>query len=171
MRSFISIIVALVVIVGGVAIVYGYVMRPERVVQPIAFNHTVHLTEANLACTDCHSDARSHRTAGLPGKNMCFDCHEIDPEEVDNPQKAKLASFFEKDEDIPWQRVAVTRSDVFFSHRRHVTTAALDCLECHKDQTTLTAPPRHARLVMTMNDCIACHEQSQVSTDCLMCHR
>ncbi len=171
MRVFASLVVVLAVGAGFVALVYGYVTRAEAVVQPIAFNHTVHLTDADLECLDCHTDAEHDRFAGIPGKGICLDCHDIDDEEGSHPEKDKLFAFDELDQDIPWKRVAVAPPDVFFSHRRHVKAAGLDCLECHADQPELEAPPPTARLVMDMDDCIDCHEQEAASVDCNSCHR
>lgn len=162
----------IIIAVGGfVAIVYGFAVRAERVIQPIEFNHVVHLDDAGISCEECHTNAARSVYAGLPGKDMCLDCHDIDEEADSHPEKDKLFVFDESDEDIPWRRVAVTRPDVYFSHRRHVTSAKLDCLECHVDQRTLSIPPRTIRLVMSMDACIECHEQSDASTDCLACHR
>ncbi len=170
---------AVVVVFGGlVAVVYGVVTRGPTVVQPIAFNHALHLTDAGLECLDCHTDAKVRRHAGLPRKDTCFECH--DPEDVAeqieedggvHSELVKLISFADSDEDLPWQRVAVAAPDVFFSHRRHVEAGGLDCLQCHPAQPKLRAPPRTAELVMTMDDCLACHQRSTVTTDCLACHR
>jgi len=163
--------VAVVVVAGGVAIVYGVVTRGPRVDQPIAFSHAVHIGEANVQCVDCHLNAESERSAGIPGKQICFDCHDIDEEEGSNPEKDKLFAFDERDDEIPWQRVAITRPDVFFSHRRHVTSAKLDCLVCHKNQDTLTTPPKRSRHVMPMANCLACHAKNGMPEDCNACHR
>ncbi len=161
-----------------VVVVYGMITPVVIVDQPIAFNHALHLTDAGLECLDCHTDAKVRWHAGLPGKDMCFECH--DPEDIAeqieedgraHPELTKLISYADADGDLPWQRVAVTVPDVFFSHRRHVQAAGLDCLKCHPAQPELRAPPRTAELVMTMDDCIACHERSTVTTDCLACHR
>lgn len=174
MRVVVSIVAALVVLGGVVAIVYGVVLRAVPVVQPIAFNHAVHIDGAGLQCTECHTDAETAVRAGLPGKAICFDCHDVEEIEdvVDpNPEKTKLFAFQDSDQDIPWRRVAVTKPDVFFSHRRHVHSARMDCLQCHRDQPTLTSPPSTAQLVLTMDECIECHEENGASTDCLACHR
>lgn len=159
------------VLAGCVAVVYGVVGRRPTVTQPIAFNHAVHVGEASLTCVDCHTDAETRRDAGLPGKQVCLDCHDPDQEAGKHPQKDKLFALSKGDGEIPWIRVAVTQSDVFFSHRRHVAAAKIDCLGCHTDQPGLTAPPPTVRLVMTMTACIECHERNAVSTDCLVCHR
>ncbi len=172
MRVAVALVVVAAVVWGGVALVYGIVGRPVAAVQPIRFNHEIHLSDpVGAECIDCHTDAETGVFAGLPGKDACFDCHDPYEEDVTHPQKVKLLSYAESEEEIPWVRVAVTKPDVFFSHRRHVTSAGLDCLECHADQPTLTAPPATVRLVMTMDECIECHEQNRASSDCLACHR
>ncbi len=171
MMRIISILGILVVVVGMAVIARAYAGRGDRVVQPIAFNHVVHLESANLQCIECHRNAKTRVFAGLPSKDICFDCHDIDEEQHTNPEKDALFAFEDRSEDIPWRRVTRTRPDVFFSHRRHVASGAIDCLECHRDQPTLVTPPRYNRLVMPMNDCLACHEKRGVSTDCLACHR
>lgn len=163
--------IAVVVLAACVAVVYGVVGLRPTVTQPIAFNHTVHVGEASLACVDCHTDAGTRRDAGLPGKQVCLDCHDPDSEAGKHPQKDKLFALGKGDGEIPWVRVAVTRPDVFFSHRRHVAAAKIDCLGCHIDQPRLAAPPSTVRLVMSMTACIECHKRNAVSTDCLACHR
>lgn len=165
------IVIVLIILVGSTALVYGFVARAQRVIQPILFNHTLHVNEAGLQCADCHGDAETHMHAGFPAKQVCMDCHDIDDEEGSHPEKDKLFAFDEDTREIPWVRVAVTRPDVFFSHRRHVRTAKLDCLVCHVDQPTLSEPPSTARLVMSMNECITCHQENKASSDCLACHR
>ncbi len=172
MRFILVFVVGVGVVVGGVAIVYAIAGRGEAADQPIAFNHAVHLDSAGLKCNTCHTEAATQTYAGIPGKELCLDCHDVDEESDDaGPQKEKLFAFVDADGDIPWQRVALTKPDVYFSHRRHVTGGNLDCETCHPAQATLTAPPPRTQLVMTMDDCIACHEREGASVDCLACHR
>ncbi len=174
MRFVIPLFALLVIVGGSVAFVSIAAGRGEPVVQPIAFNHALHLDEGGLQCLECHTDAERSVWAGLPGKALCLDCHDVD-EEGDAPdvdrEKAKLFLFADSDQEIPWVRVAVTNPDIFFSHRRHTIAAKIDCLHCHTDQSALTAPPSTARLVMTMDECIDCHQENQTTTDCLACHR
>ena len=167
--------VVLLIVVVLVAAGYALTPRGERVSQPILFNHAIHIEEAHLECVNCHTDAPHAVNAGLPGLESCLECH--DPDEVEDegdeahPEKVKLVRFAEAEEEIPWVRVALTKPDVYFSHRRHVTAAGLECEQCHQGQPELTAPLPRARLVMTMDDCIQCHEDSGASSDCLACHR
>ncbi|MFQ5494176.1 MAG: cytochrome c3 family protein [Phycisphaerae bacterium] len=165
-------IAAMVIVAGGVVVIArAYDLLGEPVVQPIQFNHLVHVEDAGLQCIDCHRNAETGVYAGLPGKAICLDCHDIDEEQGAHVEKDKLFAFEDRDDDIPWRRVTHTRPDVFFSHRRHVRSGKIDCLECHTDQRTLVTPPRHSRLVKSMNECLGCHERQSVSTDCLACHR
>src|SRR5690606_20711159 len=48
--------------------------RPE---QPIAFDHTLHAGQDNLAinCQYCHSSAEKSKHAGIPSANVCMNCH------------------------------------------------------------------------------------------------
>lgn len=172
MRSFVPVMVLLLVVVGVVAVALGLWARAEPVSQPIAFNHAVHIEDAGLECLSCHTDAETAVHAGLPRTDVCLDCH--DPEEeaiLEHPETAKLVSYAEEDQAIPWRRVAVTKPDVFFSHRRHVAAGGIDCERCHVGQAALTAPPPTVQEVLTMDECLACHEENHVSTDCLACHR
>jgi hypothetical protein len=145
--------------------------------QPIAFNHKVHIEQAGLSCPECHQFVTSQHYAGLPSKYICFDCHDPDADEDDseadafNPKFADLMAFGKTDGDIPWHRVTINREDVFFSHRRHVTAAKLDCRECHKDMPDRTSPPTRGPVQMSMDTCINCHEQNAASVDCVSCHR
>ncbi len=171
MKRMLAALAALVVVMGMTAVGYGVMMRGPRVVQPIAFNHTVHLKQAKMECLECHLNAETSVFAGIPGKAICLDCHDIDEEQGTHPQKDLLFEFEDADQEIPWGRVAVTRPDVFFSHRRHVTAAKLECLICHKDQETLVRPPPRARLVMRMSACVNCHADHGLIKDCVHCHR
>ncbi|MHC4088893.1 MAG: cytochrome c3 family protein, partial [Planctomycetota bacterium] len=157
MRSILPLVIVLLIGVGLVAVVYGLAGRAPTVSQPIAFNHKLHVEEADLQCLDCHTDAETAVHAGLPGKAICLDCHDVDEEIEDDSELVKLVPLAEADGDIPWVRVAVTKPDVFFSHRRHVGAGGIDCQRCHADQPKLTAPPSAVQEVLTMDDCIDCH--------------
>ncbi|MEK7732173.1 MAG: cytochrome c3 family protein, partial [Planctomycetota bacterium] len=97
-------IIAVAVLAGCVAVVYGVVGRRPTVTQPIAFNHAVHVGEASLTCVDCHTDAGTRRDAGLPGKQVCLDCHDPDQEAGKHPEKDKLFAIGKSDGEIPWIR-------------------------------------------------------------------
>lgn len=72
---------------------------------------------------------------------------------------------------VPWRRLYDVPDDVYYSHRRHVTVAQLECVECHGEIGTSTSPPTGPLNDLTMEFCIDCHEKQNASTDCIACHR
>ncbi len=146
--------------------------------QPIAFNHRLHLERAQgITCQDCHQLAATHTYAGLPSKYICFGCHDAETDASDpasdksKPAFARLMAFAGTDGDIPWHRVTALRPDVFFSHRRHVTVGKVACRTCHAGIPDGTSPPTRGPITMSMYTCLQCHRKSNVSTDCVACHR
>lgn len=99
----------------------------------------------------------------------------LDEPDAESDEKAKLAAYVESwkksGEDIPWRRIYDVPSHVYYSHRRHVTVAGIECATCHGDIGASTAPPRAPLNDISMAFCIACHEEQEVTTDCNACHR
>lgn len=163
-----------VALIGTVVLVLarGYANETAVVTQPIAFNHKLHITKAGLDCTTiCHSAALSEVYAGLPSKNVCFECHDPDEETQEIPELARLAEYIKVNGDIPWKRVAITAPHVFFSHRRHVTSGQIACERCHPDVAESTQPFGRVAHVLPMDSCLDCHEHEGADVDCLACHR
>lgn len=167
------IVVATLIVVAVVIIAAAAAGRGVRVTQPIAFNHKVHIDSAGLACVDCHQGAAQEDYAGLPSKDVCIGCHDIEDEEevAKHEVLAALAKYHEAGEEVPWQRLEVVPEHVFFPHFRHVTEAGLDCTECHRNMGDFERPPQRQRLVMSMTLCVRCHEDRGAGADCILCHR
>lgn len=135
--------------------------------QPVAYNHRKHI-EAGLECATCHTGiAEGSAHARLPGMEICLGCHASD----DNPKTKPIRDFAANNKPIPWKRVYRVAEHVYFSHRRHVGVAKLDCAVCHGDMTKKETPVARQAVPISMGRCIACHRQSRVSVDCLACHR
>ena len=86
------------------------------------------------------------------------------------PELSKLKEFASAGW-IPWNRVYSQPDYVFFSHRRHVVVAKLDCANCHGDMGSLSSPPIRPAVDQSMDWCMNCHQQRQASTDCVSCHK
>jgi len=136
--------------------------------QPIAFNHNKHL-EAGMDCMDCHVGAREQTRATLPDISVCLMCHEESA--TGNPEEIKIQQAAAKGEPLAWQRIQRLPAHVYFSHRRHVALAGLECVACHGPMETLSQPPRRPFLDMTMEACQDCHENANARNDCNDCHR
>lgn len=136
--------------------------------QPFPFNHKKHL-EADLTCLNCHSYADRETFASIPKAQKCVRCHES--EEIDKPETEKIRQLVERGEEIPWVRVYQVPAHTFFSHRRHVRIAKLECAVCHGDMTQVTEPVTRQMITIRMDACIDCHRKQGVTEDCLACHR
>jgi c(7)-type cytochrome triheme protein len=136
--------------------------------QPIAFNHSKHIS-AGLDCTDCHTGARTAEHATVPPLATCMGCHESAVGK--SPEEAKIRTYAAAGREIPWEPVTHVPTHVYFSHRRHVTLAKLECSTCHGEMAKLTAPPVQPARRLDMDTCIACHQQKHARTDCNDCHR
>lgn len=137
-------------------------------VQPIAFNHSKHLA-SGMACTDCHTGAQTEEHATIPALAMCMACHESAL--TKSAEETKLRAFAAAGKEIEWRPVTHVPTHVYFSHRRHVTLAKLECAVCHGHMEKLTSPPLRPFREITMDSCIQCHEKNRARTDCNDCHR
>ncbi len=144
-------------------VIYG------KLSQPVKFNHNKHVAENGMECTDCHRHVTSDRKATLPGRQICLECHS---EAIgESSEELKLVTMLQSDEELNWQRVYVLPKHVYFSHFRHVTLGQIGCQSCHGEMEKLTLPPdKPAVDVIDMDNCMDCHENKQVSNDCLICH-
>lgn len=143
-----------------------YVGWQPTPVQPIAFNHKIHL-QNNVECTSCHEGVTQGPNAGIPSVSFCMACHQATA--VDNPEIKKLTAYSDKGQEPPWQRVYwfYPERHVRFWHSPHIK-AGVQCQECHGDLSKQTVAVRSKDL--TMNFCLSCHRAKGVSVDCTTCH-
>jgi Cytochrome c7 and related cytochrome c len=160
------------VVLLAVVINLTFLAGPEPIIQPIAYNHNVHVEGEGLECSDCHQRVEEVVRATLPDLETCMDCHDSDPLADDSVEEAKLISHIEDGTEIDWKNVYHVPSHVYFSHRRHVTVGDLECSSCHGDVGTLTTPAEVPFYPVTMEACMDCHRKSEeVTNDCIACHR
>jgi Cytochrome c7 and related cytochrome c len=138
----------------------------SHVQQPIAFSHRIHLKNG-MQCVDCHQGAAQGPDAGIPSVKLCWTCHQVIA--TDKPEVRKVAAYYKKGQDIPWQRVYwfYPAAHVKFWHAPHIQ-AGIGCQTCHGDMTKQTVAVRSP--VLTMGYCLNCHKLHKASTDCTTCH-
>lgn len=134
--------------------------------QPLPFPHARH---RQMDCALCHSGAETAARAGLPGLGLCARCHATAPRGFSNEQWPAAAQA--SADGAPWIQVTRVPDHVFFSHRRHVAIAGLDCASCHSTVTEATEPLTRPARRLDMDGCLRCHRQENASDDCLACHR
>lgn len=164
-RGILTAVVVLILLGGGVLVA----QRLEPAVrQPIQFNHAKHKAQG-MECTVCHQNAEEQVFAGLPKVETCMLCHSAP--QTESAEEEKVRQFAEKGQEIRWRRLYRTPGHVFFSHRRHVVLAKVECETCHGPISKASAPPARPLVNQSMGWCIACHEKRQASVDCNACHR
>ncbi len=149
--------------------------RPE---QPIAFNHTLHAGQENLAinCQYCHSSAEKSKHAGIPSANVCMNCHKAvstgtttGTTEIAKIYKAvgwdpEGQVYTGKVEPIRWVKVHNLPDHAYFSHAQHVAVGKIECQDCHGPiDTEMTVAEQWAPL--TMGWCIQCHNDREPKMD------
>ena len=159
---------ALLVVSGGAeAWRYGH-SAGKPVVQPIAFDHKKHVEENQLACSTCHEYFEKETFSGLPGAEICASCH-LEPQGK-SAEEAKLVQLLQGGEPLEWKPLFRQPPHVFFTHRRHVVVAHLECAVCHGSIAASLVPPGRVQR-LHMRDCLECHRRAGATTACTGCHR
>lgn len=140
--------------------------RRQAPVQPIAYTHKAHLA-VGMECLNCHVGVDQGPEARIPSVALCMTCHQAIA--TDRPEIKKVVAYFERGEEIPWQRVYDygRSAHVRFKHAVHIR-AKVACASCHGDMTQQTTARRVVNL--NMGYCLACHKQTKASIDCIACH-
>lgn len=133
--------------------------------QPVANPHKIHAGDYKMPCLYCHANARRSKVAGIPSVQSCMGCHKITG--FDKPTIQKLKGYWDRKEPIPWVKVTYEPHFVNFSHVAHVRVA-ITCQTCHGEIQTMEKFT--ARVFITMDKCVICHQERQVSIDCFTCH-
>lgn len=139
--------------------------RPEPPTQPIPYSHKKHLA-LGLKCQQCHTNPEPGDRMTFPATSKCIACHSTIAK--DKPAIQKLTEFAKTNQDIPWARVYVVSSWVYWNHRSHLE-AKMTCEMCHGQVEEMEVMARVSN-VTTMAGCIECHRKNDASTGCRYCH-
>ena len=162
---------AIVLVMGTIGYATGRVMlRPVEVVsQPIDFDHRIHTRDLEMECNICHEFYEDAQHSGLPSLTTCLGCH--DDADQDAPELRKIGQLAAAGEQDVFRKLFRIADHTFYSHRRHVSIAEIDCETCHGPIADTTSPPARPLVRIDMDFCLDCHRQSGVSDDCTRCHR
>jgi hypothetical protein len=155
---------------AGIILIIQFGCRaPQVIKQPVAYNHSIHVNDVGLDCTECHVGAENRSRATLPAVAICEDCHSEMNGETD--AEAFVVAAVENREEIRWGRIYRLPDHVYFSHRRHTSLGKIECVKCHGDIQDSETPPLFPQVALTMEFCMDCHEEHESNNDCLACHR
>lgn len=155
-RAALVAICALVILVPTVAMLW--VRTPwargehRRIVQPVPFDHRIHVTGLRIDCRYCHSGVERSASAGLPSTQKCVMCHTQlwRASSPMDPIRQSVAT----GRPIPWRRVTQLPDFVYFNHSIHVNKG-VGCETCHGRIDQAAAVEQATPL--TMSWCVACH--------------
>lgn len=159
-----------IVLLLGTTLLLLALSRSSGIDQPIAYNHKLHIETVGLSCSDCHVYASIKPSAGIPSNETCQSCHSETPL-TDSSEELKLLQFISENKEIPWKVVHNVPDHVYFSHRRHVVGGDMSCSDCHGKVEEMTRPISVPTMKLTMEECMDCHKQKNITNDCLACHR
>ncbi len=144
-------------------------------VQPIWFSHKIHATQNGIDCEYCHVDARTSRHAGIPGLNVCMNCHN-QVKEGSVSGKKEIAKIYEHlgynpqtmqydkpAKPIEWVKVHNLPDHVYFNHAQHVQAGKVACQECHGPVEKMNRVVEYKELAMG-DFCLDCHRKRGIDT-------
>jgi Cytochrome c7 and related cytochrome c len=138
---------------------------PVGPAQPVPYSHKTHLL-LGLNCKDCHPNPDPGNRMTFPAAKRCMACH--DRIAKDRPAVKKLVEYARSGKPIPWVRVYAVPAEVYWNHRSHLA-AGLECSTCHGEVPKMDAIAQVTNAA-SMEGCIECHMQRNVSTGCEFCH-
>ena len=124
----------------------------RTVVQPVSFDHPLHVTGLRIDCRYCHSGADRSRMAGLPPTRTCVPCHS--DVLLASTALAPVRRSLTTQQPIPWARVTQLPDFVYFDHSAHVSNG-VGCETCHGRVDRMAQVEQATPL--TMGWCVECH--------------
>jgi hypothetical protein len=123
-----------------------------RVVQPVPFDHGIHVTGLRIDCRFCHAGVERTPFAGLPSTTQCIVCH--NQTWMASTAFSAVRRSVATGRPIPWRRVSELPGFVYFDHSMHVTHG-VGCEVCHGRVDLMPVVRQTAPL--TMQWCVDCH--------------
>jgi c(7)-type cytochrome triheme protein len=140
-------------------------------VQPINFPHPRHVQTLGMNCLYCHFAANKSPDPGMPAVGTCMGCHQVVLANT-SPEIKKLATYYYKEQPVPWVRIHKVPEYVRFPHMRHVN-AGVTCQDCHGQVQEMSRVYQANSL--NMGWCLNCHIGNykpafKARYDCSTCH-
>jgi hypothetical protein len=121
-------------------------------IQPVAFPHSVHVTQLGLDCRYCHNGVEKSWYSNIPATSVCMNCH--NQVLKDDDRLAVVRDSFASGKPIPWVQIHKLPDYVFFNHSVHVNRG-VSCVECH-GQVNHMDEVYHVK-PFSMTFCLECH--------------
>lgn len=160
----IQIIIAVLFLGIGVATAITYYCTPKytRVgyapIQPIEYDHSLHVGQLGLDCRYCHSFVEDGGHANVPTASTCWNCHQN--VKTNSPKLEPLRRAIDKNyakydgQPIKWKRIHATPDYAYFNHSVHVNRG-VSCKSCHGNVDEMEVVYHHE--THSMSYCLQCH--------------
>ncbi|HWD21137.1 MAG TPA: cytochrome c3 family protein [Verrucomicrobiae bacterium] len=120
--------------------------------QPVAFPHSVHVTQLGMDCRYCHNGVEKSWYSNIPATSVCMNCHSQVLK--DDPRLAPVRESAASGKPIPWIQIHKLPDYVYFNHSVHVNRG-VSCVECH-GRIDQMDEVYHAK-PFSMSFCLDCH--------------
>jgi len=121
-------------------------------IQPVAFPHSVHVTQLGLDCRYCHNGVEKSWYSNIPATSVCMNCHSQVLKDDDRLAVVRESAATGKP--IPWVQIHKMPDYVYFNHSVHVNRG-VSCVECH-GRIDQMDEVYHAK-PLSMSFCLDCH--------------
>jgi hypothetical protein len=122
-------------------------------VQPIPFSHKQHADDLGINCQYCHYQVTKSTHAGVPGTEICLNCH-LNLANKNLLSLSPLMRSAENNTPIPWVRIHETPDFAYFPHAPHIA-AGVGCQTCHGNINEMKVVKQEKPLSMAW--CLECH--------------
>lgn len=136
-------------------------------VQPIPFDHSLHVGQVGLQCQYCHNQVERTTASNIPALSTCMNCHLV--VKTDSPFIQQLRDAYDKGEGIAWKKVHMLPDHVKFNHSAHLARG-VNCQTCHGPIEQMKQVAQFSDL--SMGWCVNCHREpnNKAPLSCSTCH-
>lgn len=157
-----KVVICLLVTVATVALGVTYYATPKYLrvgyqpIQPVAYDHYLHVEQLGLDCRYCHTYVDRSEHANVPAASTCMNCHN---QVLPNSDKlAPVRASAESGLPVPWVRIHDTPDYVYFNHAVHVNRG-ISCVSCHGQVNEMEEVYQAKSLSMAF--CLDCHRNPE----------
>jgi formate-dependent nitrite reductase cytochrome c552 subunit len=129
-----------------------YTRMGYQPIQPVAFPHSVHVTQLGMDCRYCHNGVEKSWYSNIPATSVCMNCH--NQVLKDDDRLALVRESAASGKPIPWVQIHKLPDYAYFNHSVHVNRG-VSCVECH-GQINHMDEVYHAT-PLSMSFCLNCH--------------
>lgn len=146
-------------ILGGVAAAgINYYATPKytrvgyQPVQPVPFEHSLHVGQLGIDCRYCHAAVEKSGTSSVPAAQTCMNCHSTI--KTQSPLLEVVRQSYQTGDPVPWVKIHSVPDYVYFNHSVHVNRG-VSCVECHGKVNEMKVV--HQDQPHSMSWCLDCH--------------